>query len=34
MSLALLLISPYLAQEVLGDTRSYYSLMAVAPACL
>ena len=32
MSLALLLISPYLAREVLGDTRAYYSLMAVAPA--
>ncbi len=32
LSVGLFYISPVLAQRVLGDTRAYYSLIAVAPA--
>lgn len=32
LSLGLYYISPYLAESVLGDSRTYYSLIAVAPA--
>lgn len=34
LSLGLFELAPYLATEVLGDVRAYYSLIAVAPAVL
>mgnify|MGYP000932884362 CR=1 FL=1 len=32
LALGLYLLSPYLAERVLGDSRAYYSLLAVSPA--
>jgi len=34
LTIVLFLAAPFLAQEVLGDARAYYSLIAVAPAVL